>query len=110
MNTLTGIEAERVNQILKLAIDRLQILSHVPTVWDDDIYSEISEPVIAMSLEKLWNADDQLNEIIESGGADGGKELHAIKQSHKAAKDLCRNLIAHRPSLQVLMNRPGRNY
>ena len=56
MNTLTGIEAERVNQILKLAIDRLQILSHVPIVWDDDIYSEISEPVIAMSLEKLWNS------------------------------------------------------
>ena len=109
MNTLTGIEAERVNQILKLAVDRLQILSHVPVAWDDDIYSEISEPVIALSLEKLWNSDDQLNEIIESGGADGGKELHAIKQSHKAAKDLCRNLMAHRPSLQVLLDRPG-NY
>lgn len=37
MNTLTGIEAERVSQILRHAIDRLQILSYVPTRWDDDL-------------------------------------------------------------------------
>ena len=37
MNTLTGIEAERVSQILRHAIDRLHILSYVPTQWDDDL-------------------------------------------------------------------------
>ena len=73
-------------------------------------YSLTHHYSLTHSLILLTHPDDQLNEIIESGGADGGKELHAIKQSHKAAKDLCRNLIAHRPSLQVLMNRPGRNY
>ena len=37
MNTLTGIEAERVSQILRHAIDRLHIMSYVPTHWDDDL-------------------------------------------------------------------------
>ena len=41
MNTLTGIEAERVSQILRHAIDRLHIMSYVPTHWDDDLATGI---------------------------------------------------------------------
>lgn len=43
MNTLTGIEAERVSQILRHAIDRLHILSYVPTQWDDDLAEGIDQ-------------------------------------------------------------------
>lgn len=47
MNTLTGIEAERVNQILKYAIDRLVVLSYVPLMWSDDIVVDITcQPVL----------------------------------------------------------------
>ena len=42
MNTLTGIEAERVSQILRHAIDRLHIMSYVPTHWDDDLATGMS--------------------------------------------------------------------
>ena len=41
MNTLTGIEAERVSQIMRHAIDRLHILSYVPTQWDDELATGI---------------------------------------------------------------------
>lgn len=37
MNTLTAIEAERVNQILLHALERLEVLSYLPISWDDDI-------------------------------------------------------------------------
>jgi hypothetical protein len=45
MSTLTGIEAERVSQILRHAIDRLHILSYVPTQWDDDLATGIQFPI-----------------------------------------------------------------
>lgn len=108
MNTLTGIEADRVNDILKHSIDKLQILSFVPTQWDDDVYAEVTcQPVLA-SLEKQWSSEENLNEILEVGGTtmDGGKELTAIKRCHKATRGTCRNLMADPKSLQVLMDRP----
>jgi hypothetical protein len=52
MNTLTGIEAERVSQILRHAIDRLHILSYVPTQWDDDLAEGADE-------EKFLTAIDE---------------------------------------------------
>ena len=48
MNTLTGIEADRVNQILKYAIDRLVVLSYVPLSWSDDVVVDIKcQPVLS---------------------------------------------------------------
>lgn len=106
MNTLTGIEAERVNQILKHAIDRLQILSFIPTSWDDDLVVDIKCPPVLSSLEKLWMCEEQLKEIDMSMGATGVKDLAILKQAHRSCRAACRNIIADRPSLQTLMGRP----
>lgn len=106
MNTLTGIEAERVSQILRHAVDRLHLLSFVPTAWDDEIATTIKcDPVLA-SLEKQWIAEDQLRSMSDGGMTEGGKDIAAIKQAHRATRSTCRNLMAERESLQVLMNRP----
>ena len=48
MSTLTGIETERVSQILRHAIDRLHILSYVPTQWDDDLATGILFPIFVI--------------------------------------------------------------
>lgn len=108
MNTLTGIEAERVNQILKHALDRLQILQYVPSTWDDDIIAELKCPPVISALEKTWLAEEQLRTMGESGVGDmgGGKEIALIKMAHKSTRASCRHLSADRESLQVLMNRP----
>lgn len=107
MNTLTGIEAERVNQILKHAVERLQILSYVPTTWDDDTIVEIKCQPVLTSLEKLWMSEEQLKDIDSSmGAATGGKDILLIKQMHRACRATCRNFLADRASLQVLMGRP----
>jgi len=107
MNTLTGIEAERVNQILKHALDRLQILQYVPTTWDDDIIAELRCPPVVSALEKTWMAEEQLRTMGESGVGEmgGGKEIALIKMAHKSTRASCRHLQADRDSLQVLMNR-----
>jgi len=107
MNTLTGIEAERVNQILKHAVERLQILSYIPTTWDDDVVVDITCQPVLNSLEKLWMAEEQVRETQESmDAANGGKDIVLIKSMHRACKVTCRNLLADRASLQVLMSRP----
>lgn len=107
MNTLTGIEAERVNQILKHAVERLQILSYIPTTWDDDVVVDITCQPVLNSLEKLWMAEEQVRETQESmDAANGGKDIVLIKSMHRACKVACRNLLADRASLQVLMGRP----
>jgi hypothetical protein len=43
MNTLTGIEAERVSSILRHAMDRLRVLAYLPTEWDDTIMEEVRQ-------------------------------------------------------------------
>lgn len=108
MNTLTGIEAERVSQILRHATDRLQILSHVPTMWDDDILSDINCTAVSASLDRQWMAEEQLKDIGDMVGSAevGGKEIAILKQVHRSARATCRNLMADRESLQVLMTRP----
>lgn len=104
MNTLTGIEAERVNQILKHAVERLQILAYVPTVWDDDLIVDIKCQPVLNSLERLWMSEEQLKDVDLSAG--GGKDIALVKQNHRSARALCRNFLADRPSLQVIMERP----
>lgn len=107
MNTLTAIEAERVDQILKHAIDRLTILSYVPTVWDDDLVVDIRCPPILNSLEKLWMCEEQVKDIdLGMGGANGVKDITLLKQVHRLARAACRNFIADRATLQVVMSRP----
>jgi len=106
MNTLTGIEAERVNQILKHAIDRLQILSYVPTSWDDDLVVDLKCQPVLNSLERLWMCEEQLKEIDMSMGLEGVKDITTLKQAHRVCRATCRNLIADRDSLQVMMGRP----
>ncbi len=110
MNTLTAIEAERVNQILKHAIDRLQILSYVPTAWDDDIVVDIKCQPVLNSLERLWMCEEQLKELdanMQMGINEGGvKDINTLKQLHRVCRATCRNFIADRPSLQTIMGRP----
>lgn len=106
MNTITGMEAERVNQILKHAIDRLQILSYIPRCWDDDVVVDIKCQPVLNSLERLWMAEEQLKELESSSSANDGKDIGIIKQMHKAARTACRNFAADRDSLQVIMSRP----
>jgi hypothetical protein len=104
MNTLTGIEAERVSLILKHAIDRLVVLQHVPTSWDgdEDVIANISSQAVLASLERQWVAEEQLNEIGDMVGSSeaGGKEISILKQAHRATRATCRD------SLQALMGRP----
>lgn len=106
MNTLTGIEAERVNQILKHAIDRLQILSFIPTSWDDDTVVDIKCTPVLTSLEKLWMCEEQLKDIDMSMGATGVKDIAIFKQAHRACRATCRNFIADKASLVTVMSRP----
>jgi hypothetical protein len=110
MNTLTAIEAERVNQIMKHAIDRLQILSYIPTSWDDDIVVDIKSQPVLNSLERLWMCEEQLKELDANMGGmgEGGalKDINILKQLHRICRGSCRNFIADRDSLQVLMGRP----
>jgi hypothetical protein len=108
MNTLTGIEAERVNQILRHTIERLQILSYVPLSWDDEVVVDVKCHPVLSSLEKLWMCEEQLKDI-DSGGvgaATGVKDIHLIKQMHWLVRTTCRNFLADRASLQVIMSRP----
>jgi hypothetical protein len=105
MNTITGLEAERVNQILKHAVDRLLILSYIPTSWDDDVVVDIKCQPVLNSLERLWMAEEQLKEL-EAGSTIDGKDIGVIKQMHRAARTACRNFGSDRESLQVVMSRP----
>lgn len=108
MNTLTGIEAERVQQILRHAIERLQILNHVPMNLEEDIISQIPGHVVLKSLENQAVAEEQLVEMGDAVGSveAGGKDISILKQTHKATRATCRNLMADRASLQVLMEVP----
>ncbi len=106
MNTLTGIEAERVNQILRHALERLRVLAYVPSSWDDDLLGEMRSQAVVNSLEKQWMVEEQLRAIGEGAGGDSGKDLSVVGAAHRAVKTVCRNLQADRESLQVLMTRP----
>jgi hypothetical protein len=108
MNTLTGIEADRVDTIMRSALDRLRIMSYVPTTWDDNILTELRCQAVITALEKTWSAEDQLRALAEGEGMAvmAGKDLALVKQAARATRSTCRNLQADRESLQILMSRP----
>ena len=110
MNTLTGIEAHRVDEILKHAVEQLRVLSYVPGEWSDDILADLSCQPVINSLSKTWHSEEQLKTLGEDGPSDlgGGKDIQLIKQAHRANRATCRNLMADRESLAVLM-KYGRN-
>ena len=105
MNTLTGIEAERVVQILKHASDRLKLLSYIPSVWDDDVLEELTSEASSTVLKRYWTAEEQLKDLSDGSYADaGGRDISVIKQAHRAARAACRTLQSDRESLQILMD------
>jgi hypothetical protein len=106
MNTLTKIEAERVNQIMEHAIKRLDILSYIPTTWDDDLVVDVKCPPILSSLEKLWMGEEQIKDIDMSMGANGAKDITLLKQVHRQTLTVCRNLMSDPPTLDILKSRP----
>ena len=105
MNTLTGIEAHRVDEILKHAVEQLRVLTYVPNDWNDEILAEVQCQPVINSLHKTWAAEEQLKTLGEEGPSDigGGKDIQLIKQAHRANRATCRNLMTDRESLAVLM-------
>jgi len=108
MNTLTGIEADRVVQVLKHAIDRLQILSYLPISNDEDLCTEIETETTLTVIDKLWSAEENFSILTEGLGPSdlGAAEIEILKQMHRHTRTCCRNLQLDRPSLQILMSRP----
>jgi hypothetical protein len=89
MNTLTAIEAERVDQILQNAHRRLDLLSLIPTTDDEVLLSQLSCQPVSSSLDRLWLTENQLAEIYDIS-AMGGKDMFTIKAAHRAVKACCR--------------------
>lgn len=107
MNTLTSIEAERVIQILRHAVDRLHILSYLPLEWDGNLLSDLSVPPVIGSLERLWDYEEQLKNVLDHMSPEvGGRDISLTKQLHRYTRAGCRNLQSDRASLQILMGRP----
>lgn len=105
MNTLTNIEAERVLQILRHAVDRLSLLSYVPVDWNGELLSQLSCPPIIGSLERLWDSEDQLRNVLDHISPEmGGRDISITKQLHRYTRAVCRNLQAERESLQIVMS------
>ena len=109
MNTLTAIEAERVLQILKLAGERINIVSYVPTTFDEclEVMSNMDNSAVLNAVDRQSQAEDSFRKSLESGNADlGGKDIALLKKIHKSTRHTCRTLLAERSSLQTLMDRP----
>lgn len=105
MNALTGIEAHRVDEILRHSGEQLKVLSYVPTAWNEDMLNEVSCQPVANGLTKTWYTEEQLKTLGEEGQSDlgGGKDIQLIKSAHRANRATCRNLLADRESLQTIM-------
>jgi hypothetical protein len=108
MNTLTAIEADRVVQLMKNAIDRLQILSYLPTMVDEDLVTEIQTETTLNILEKLWSTEENFVILTEGLGPNdlGAAEIELLKKIHVHTRTCCRNLQLDRQSLQMMMSRP----
>eukprot|EP01041_Mallomonas_annulata_P006202 gene6202-12568_t len=107
MNTLTSIEAERVLQILRHAVDRLHVLSYLPVEWDGQLLGDLTVPPVIGSLERLWDYEEQLKSVLDHMSPEmGGRDISITKQLHRYTRAACRNLQADRDSLQILMTRP----
>ena len=107
MNTLAGIEAERVVQILKHVSDRLHLLSYVPTQYNEEISREMTNSSTKETLERQWAAEEQLRNLNDGAFSDaGGRDISVIKQAHRSIRATSRQLLIDRESLQILMNLP----
>jgi hypothetical protein len=105
MNTLTAIEAERVLQILRLASDRITILSNIPVEPNDNIYMSLENQVLQNTLALQWQTEDFFRKSNESNNPEmGGKDYALMKKMHRITRNTCRNLLVDRSSLQTLMN------
>lgn len=89
MNTLTGIEAERVDQILQHALLRLELLSFVPAADDEALLAQLSCVPVSAALDRLWLAESQLAEIFDASAL-GGRDVFTVKAAHRAVKACCR--------------------
>jgi chromosome segregation ATPase len=107
MNTLTAIEAERVLQILRLASDRIHIMSYLSPTRDDELIDSIENPSAKNALEKQWTAEELLRRGADISSSEmGGKDIALLKRVHKCTRNTCRILSAERTALQSLMERP----
>jgi DNA polymerase III alpha subunit (gram-positive type) len=108
MNTLTAIEADRVVQLLKHAIDRLQIISYLPSFVDEDLLAEVQTETTLKILEKLWGTEENFSILTEGLGPNdlGAAEIELLKKIHIHTRTCCRNLQLDRHSLQIMMSRP----
>ena len=103
MNTLTGIEAERVAQILKYASDRLVVLSYLPNYREEEFYEELDSEVLKGLLNRQWATEENFMSIRDGLSA---AEISLQKKMHKCSRATCRALSSDRGALQSLMNRP----
>lgn len=109
MNTLTAIEAERVLQILKLASERINIISYVPISSAEctELVSFMENLAVVNAIDRQSQAEHTFSKSLESGSSEvGGKDIALLKKIHKSTRHTCRTLLAERNSLQMLMDRP----
>lgn len=103
MNTVTAIEADRVVQIISNAIDRLQLLAHVPNVTDTSVIAEIDCPTVLYAIQRQFQAEDYLAEETRDEAVDiASRDIANMKKMHRAIRATCRNMQAERASLSFL--------
>jgi hypothetical protein len=90
MNTLTGIEAERVDQILQHALKRLELLTYIPLQDDEAFLKQLSCVPIRATLDRLW-ADENEAALCDASaiGGGGGNPL-VLKKVHRTVRACCR--------------------
>lgn len=96
MNTLSNVEAERVSQILRSTIDRINMLKCVPSHKSDQLLDAVRVPKVHAALLQQWHLEEQLRSVKESL-ADmaeelGGVDIVIMKQLYHNTRGLCRLL------------------
>ena len=105
MQRLTRIEAEKVQQIIKAASEKLEILAHVPTPLNnnqnDDILNDIesSSNSLALSLEKLRRFEEELSKIETTSALFDSKDISLLRNTHKSVRSVCRHGITDRVAI-----------
>ena len=106
MNTVTAIEAERVVQIISNAIDRLQLLAHVPSVTNTSVIADINCPTVLFAMQRQFQAEDYLVGESRDDTMDiATRDIAKMKKMHRAIRATCRNMQVERASIDIL-NRP----
>lgn len=107
MNTLTGIEAERVNQILRHGIDRLTILSNLPRSWDDSLLQHVEQDAILTSIQRLWKCESDYAAIQSEEANEGGEDFAVTKTLHRSIRTVCRNIQVDKSAMSQMLLRPS---